>query len=47
VLASIGTEAARDGLRRVAAEPGVDAGCRRSAADALHTLDDIDRRGSS
>jgi hypothetical protein len=45
VLAGIGTDDARDALRRVATEPGVDAACRESAAQALRTLDDIDRRG--
>lgn len=45
VLASIGTDEARSALRRVATEPGVDATSRESAARALRTLDDIDRRG--
>jgi hypothetical protein len=45
VLASIGTDEARSALRRVATESGVDATSRESAARALRTLDDIDRRG--
>jgi hypothetical protein len=47
VLASIGTDAAKRALRRVAeaTEPDVGTPSRESAAQALRTLDEIDRRG--
>jgi hypothetical protein len=47
VLASIGTDKARSTLRRVARAPapGVAVASRESAARALRTLDEIDRRG--
>ena len=47
VLASIGSDTARDALRRVATADGVDAACKDSAASALRTLDEIDRHGRS
>lgn len=47
VLTSIGTEKAKTALRRIAqsTEPTVGTPIRKSAAEALRTLDEIDRHG--